>query len=258
MKNIIYDEFDDILKLYRRKDFPRNPEERICSNLKWGDYNKLYTPAYWKTQYLLQENKTCNKINYKLGNNLVEEIIGCLLGGYGIKSEIGLLVFYRLKRNGLISTCSTFSDILSSLREPFIIKGNICHYRFYNQKARYIYNFLHRNDLNNLSIIDSDIKFRNWLMTVEGIGPKTASWVTRNFLDSENVAIIDIHIYRAGILGGWFSKKMNLQKDYFEMEKKFLEFCKAIDVRPSRMDSLMWNHMKASNNIALNCIGKSN
>jgi N-glycosylase/DNA lyase len=251
----IYDEYNDILKLFKNKEFPIESEQRVFYNLKWGDYNKLYTPAYWKTQYLLQEANPYENIHFRLGEDVFEEIVGCLLGGYGMKAEIGLLAFYRLKKRGLISIHSTFQEILNSLREPFEFKGRLCHYRFYNQKTKYIYNFLQRKDLKDLPIND-DLKLRNWLMTIDGIGPKTASWITRNFLNSESVAIIDIHIYRAGILGGWFPKKMDIQKDYFEIENFFLSFCRAINVKPSKMDSLMWRQMKASNKIVLNCINE--
>ncbi|MDZ3993341.1 hypothetical protein PspTeo4_24872 [Pseudomonas sp. Teo4] len=39
---------------------------------------------------------------------------------------------------------------------------------------------------------------RDWLLELPGIGYKTASWVARNWLDADDVAILDIHILRAG------------------------------------------------------------
>jgi endonuclease III len=38
---------------------------------------------------------------------------------------------------------------------------------------------------------------RQLLLSIEGIGPKTASWIVRNVMGSDDVAIIDIHILRA-------------------------------------------------------------
>jgi thermostable 8-oxoguanine DNA glycosylase len=102
--------------------------------------------------------------------------------------------------------------------------------------------------------IHNDLIFRKWLLTIKGIGQKTASWITRNYLNSENVAIIDIHIFRAGLIAGFFSKDLDIQKDYSKIEQIFIQFCKALEVQPSKMDALMWLQMKESNRIALKTI----
>jgi endonuclease III len=41
-------------------------------------------------------------------------------------------------------------------------------------------------------------------MSLPGIGPKTASWIARNWLDADDVAILDIHIMRVGQVIGLF------------------------------------------------------
>jgi len=228
-----------------------SPQEELLPGIKWGYHNKLFTPAYWKVQYLMYHSDNSFDINYRLGENIIEEIIACLLGGFGLKSEIGLAAFYRLKNEDLINSKTSFSKIHTALREPLIISGKSVFYRFPNQKAKYIHLLLNRTDLDSIPI-NSDSELREWLMSVKGIGPKTASWITRNFLNSENVAIIDVHIYRAGQILGIFRTHYDLQKDYFILEKKYLQFCYALQVQPSKMDALMWLQMKESSSLLRN------
>lgn len=231
---------------------PKTHQE-LMPGIKWGCYGTLYTPAYWKIQYLLHNENDDFQINYRLGNSILEEVIACLLGGFGMKSEIGLAAFDRLIERNQIKKGVSFDTINASLKEPFLINNKSVHYRFPNQKAKFISQFLNRNDLDSIPF-HNDLEFRDWLMTVNGIGAKTASWITRNYLDSENVAIVDIHIYRVGLIAGLFTEHLDIQKDYFEIESRFIDFCKAMDVSPSKMDALMWLQMKASNRTVLKVI----
>jgi len=225
----------------------------LMPGIKWGCYGELFTPAYWKAQYLLYNYKEEFGINYKLGDNIYEEVIACLLGGFGLKSEIGLAAFIRLKERGLIRHGIEPSQILSSLKEPFLVNSKKVHYRFPNQKGKYISEFLNRSDLSQIPI-DDDIALRNWLLSTNGIGPKTAAWITRNYLSSEKVAIIDIHIYRACKLMGLYSQYYDIQKDYVKLEEIFLQFCEELEVKPSKMDALIWLQMKISNRNVLKII----
>lgn len=233
-------------------EIPTHNQE-LLPGIKWGNYSQLFTPAYWKIQYLMHDYNGEFSINYRLGENLLEEVVACLLGGFGLKAEIGLAAFDRMKERGLIKIGVSFDQILQSLKEPFISNDKKVHYRFPNQKAKFISEFLNRTDLKHIPYND-DIKFRDWLITVNGIGPKTASWITRNYLKSENVAIIDVHIFRACLMMGLFSSQLDIQKDYNKLEKRFLYFCSELKVLPSKMDALMWLQMKESNKTALKLI----
>jgi thermostable 8-oxoguanine DNA glycosylase len=225
------------------------PNNELLPGVKWGDYRQLYTPAYWKVQYHLANFTDQN--DHCLGENLNEEIVACLLGGYGIPSEVGLLAFRRLRDSGLIKADSEREEIFIALSTPFELgNGRKVRYRFYSQKAKYIAKFLQRKDLNDIPYQD-DYELRNWLMSIDGIGPKTASWITRNWLQSDNVAIIDIHILRAGIIAGFFSRTSDVSNEYFELENRYIRFCSALQVRPSNLDALIWENMKVSNRIAL-------
>jgi thermostable 8-oxoguanine DNA glycosylase len=233
--------------------------DECLPGVKWGDYNQLYTPAFWKMQYISYMQMGENENIYKLGSNILEEVVVCLLGGFGMPSEIGLAAYDRLKEEGLISPFAPFSDIYNALRRPFMLgDGRKVHYRFYNQKSKYLYGLLNRTDLNKIPLHD-DIQLRDWLLSVKGIGLKTASWITRNWLDSNNVAILDIHIIRAGLLAGFYTQDTdNLSKHYFKLERQYLAFCKALEVSAAIMDAIIWDFMKKTNKLALNALRKTN
>jgi hypothetical protein len=82
------------------------------------------------------------------------------------------------------------------------------------------------------------------LMTLSGVGPKTASWIVRNYLGSPVVAIIDIHVRRAGQAAGFFDPGWKLPADYFLLERAFLGFAKAAQVAPPELDACIWEQMR--------------
>jgi N-glycosylase/DNA lyase len=228
------------------------PDENyeILPGIKWGNYTQLYTPAFWKLQYLLS-NYSNNFNSHRLASTIQEEIVMCILGGYGIPSEMGIIAFNRLKQNGNIKYGVSFELIYNNLASPFCLSnGKSCYYRFYNQKSKYIHRFLNRNDINNIPVND-DMDLRSWLLTVDGIGLKTASWITRNWLKSNNVAILDIHLLRAGKLAGFFEFKSISSFNYLSLEKKYLEFCNALQVQASNMDAIIWYYMKKNTKLAI-------
>ena len=89
-----------------------------------------------------------------------------------------------------------------------------------------------------------DRALRDEIMTLKGIGPKTASWVVRNWRDSDQVAILDIHIVRACEHIGLFEPGWTVERHYLAMEEAFLAFAEVIGARPSLLDSVMWNVMR--------------
>lgn len=238
MKSVVtyFDECDMIYEL-----------SRSLSDIDWEEAGRLYTKSYWEVQYYLAKYDT---YSFKLGSNLLEEIVACLLGGYGLKAEMGLLAFHRLRNLQLIRPNVSMSEIEYAISQPFILDGKTVHYRFPHQKAKYIYSFLQREDIDEFENL-CGCTLRNKLMSVIGIGPKTASWIARNYCNCEDVAIVDIHIYRAGRLAGFIDRNWDIQRDYFKIEESFLTFCHSINAKPSKMDSIMWNQMKASSRRAI-------
>lgn len=226
--------FDECDKIYELS--------QSLTNVNWEDAGRLYTKSYWEVQYYLAKQVFST---YRLGSNLQEEIVACLLGGYGLKAEIGLLAFHRMRNLHLIHSNVSLTEIEDAISRPFSFNGKKVHYRFPRQKAKYIYSFLQRKDLADFERAHGCM-LRNKLMTINGIGPKTASWIARNYSNCEDVAIVDIHIYRAGRLAGFIDRKWDVQRDYFKIEESFLKFCHSINASPAIMDSIMWNQMKVS------------
>jgi len=232
--------------------FPDQDTE-VLPGLKWGLCYQLYTPAFWKLQYVMnsfpEEQNT-----HQLGSNIIEEIIQCMLGGYGIPSEMGSMAFARLRERQLIKEDISFDALFNALKEPFETSSmRMVKYRFSYQKSVYIHSLLNRGDLDQIPEHE-DLKLREWLMGLKGIGPKTASWITRNWLRSEKVAILDIHILRAGMITGFFNKQLNVATHYYDLEASYLEFCNSLKVRPSDMDAIIWSYMKNNNKLALDIL----
>lgn len=224
-------------------------DQELMPGVYWGTCAELFTPAYWKLQYKCHEH-SFDETFYHIGENLIHEICACLLGSYGIKSELGLLAFHRLHDEGLLKPGTAIEDLEVSLSFPFYSgTGQQVGYRFANQKARYLAEFLGRPDLKQLKGLE-DFDLRERLLSIKGIGLKTASRITRNWLSSERIAILDIHIQRAGVLAGFVKPNQSLQKNYYEIESAYLNFCRCLAVDPANLDSLIWLQLKDSNNIA--------
>lgn len=227
---------------------------KILSRKDCEEAGRLFTKSYWKVQYYLDDSF---QENYRLGSNLIEEVVACLLGGYGIKAELGLLAFHRIKNLRLIRKGVSLGDLEKAINAPFRWNGKVVHYRFSHQKSKYIHRFLQRHDIDEFEKLCGS-NLRDKLITIEGIGPKTASWIARNCGSCEDVAIVDIHIYRAGRLAGFVNPNWDMQKDYYRIEESFLEFCHSINALPSKMDSIMWNQMKESNKRAIELLNLNN
>ena len=225
------------------RELPLPPAESdVLPGIRWGSFDELLTPAYWKGQaWQHQELGTYDDL--RLGRSLPEELAACVLGGYGMPAELGLAAYRRVRNRGLLDGAPSSSDLEHALSEPFVsARGNIRHYRFPRQKARYLSACLEA--IEHMDPPGSDIALRNLLMGLPGIGPKTASWIVRNHRGSDEVAIIDIHILRAGRHIGLFSATRGPHRHYLELETAFLEFARAIGVRSSFLDALIWDYMR--------------
>jgi len=94
-----------------------------------------------------------------------------------------------------------------------------------------------------ISQIGNSYKAREWLVqNVKGIGYKEASHFLRNIGFEQNLAILDRHIVRnlqfVGVIKeipGSLSKGR-----YFEIEKKMMEFSKAVQIPMSHLDLVLW------------------
>lgn len=218
-------------------------ETELIPGVRWGRHERFCTPAYWKVMCASCENPPIAE-HFRLGRNLTEEIAACLLGGFGMSADLGLAAFERVRDLGLLEYSTSEHAIFDALKRPFQIKGRRVHYRYPAQKARYLSLSLSRLENSPAPEPFQSESLRAWLINLPGIGPKTASWIVRNHLASNDVAILDVHIIRAGRIMGLFRETDDVTRRYLEMERRFLEFSKALDCPASLLDSLMWDQMR--------------
>jgi N-glycosylase/DNA lyase len=123
--------------------------------------------------------------------------------------------------------------------------------RFIHKKSAYIVEAREKYLIDNriclksvISKIGDAYKAREWLVqNVKGIGYKEASHFLRNIGFEQNLAILDRHIVKnlqfVGVIKeipGSLSKGR-----YFEIEKRMMEFSKAIQIPMSYLDMIMWH-----------------
>ncbi|WP_085601116.1 8-oxoguanine DNA glycosylase [Pseudomonas sp. B10(2017)] len=220
-------------------------DAEVIPGVPWGAVEAFPSPAYWAYQ-VYARRLTGDRINYKLGSTLKEEVGACLLGGHGIPASVGLAAFRHVKERGAFDDEPPSEEILLEwLKEPLTIDDRQVRYRFAKQKARYLSAALQKLSAERAPL-GSGRALRDWLLDVPGIGYKTASWVARNWLDADDVAILDIHILRAGLLGKFFDSHLTVERHYLELEEQFIRFSKGLGVRASELDALMWLEMMAS------------
>lgn len=119
-------------------------------------------------------------------------------------------------------------------------------HRFHNTKAeRIIKAKEHKNIKETLQAIikkEGVIGARNWLVkNVEGIGMKEASHYLRN-TGHDGIAILDRHIISTMKENGIIDEEPKLldTKTYLELEKRFLNLSKKLNIRPAELDLTLW------------------
>jgi thermostable 8-oxoguanine DNA glycosylase len=222
-----------------------HPDCEVVTGVRWGSIAEFPSPAYWAYQ-VIARRIIGRQLTYKLGNTLREEVGACILGGHGIPAEVGLAAFRLLKENGVFSSGKMDETALFELlKAPLAVNGKSIRYRFARQKAMYLSSSLAQIDEESAPL-DSGKNLRNWLVEFPGIGLKTASWIARNWLSADDVAILDIHILRAGVLAGFLDSKLSVARHYLVLEQQFLSFSERLGVRASELDSVMWLEMMSS------------
>ena len=225
---------------YERIELPA-PSAEVLPGVRWGHTSEFFSPAFWK-YHSLAHRETERFQRHALGRTLVEEVSACLLGGYGMPAELGWAAFVRLRDEGLLSGQTETDELERALTRPFKVANSWRKYRFARQRAKYLRGAI--KAVRALVPSRDSRDLRNQLIGIKGIGPKTASWIVRNHLGSDDVAILDIHITRAGIVAGLFPESADPAQNYFKLEARFLEFCAAIDEPASRVDAIMWEYMR--------------
>lgn len=219
-------------------------QTELLAGVPWGSVDAFPTPAYFAFQ-VIARRLVGRPAQYSLGRSLAEEVGACLLGGHGIPGEVGIAAYEQLRSRGAFNAkLPTQGQLEAWLREPLQLGKRVVHYRFAAQKARYLAQALPK--LHGAPTFTVGRHLRDWLLDVPGIGPKTASWIARNWLHADDVAILDIHIMRVGELAGLFPKNFTVERHYLLLEELFLKFSSALDVRPSELDAVIWYEMASS------------
>lgn len=236
-----------------RRELP-DAEQPVFNGIYWGNHWELFTPAYWKSQIWMHDLDHQVHSPYKAKGSLTEEVVFCLLGGFGITAELSMAAYDACEDAGLIASLNTSPEAWSeALRKPMQINGKSIHYRYPNQKAIYLASAM-RSITDGVPDLGGGRALRDSLLKIRGIGPKTAGWVARNFLDSDEVAILDIHIVRAGLLCDLFAPSQKVERDYMAMEEQYIQFCQAMGVRPAVLDCLVWDQMRTVGQLAIDAV----
>lgn len=221
-----------------------HPQYEVMDGVLWGALEAFPTPAYWYCQ-VVARRLAGQPAPYSLGRSLAEEVGACLLGGHGIPAAVGLAAYEYLRAKGAFAGLHHSQEQIEAwLRDPLTVNDRQVNYRFAAQKAKYLAAALPM--LHTAPAFKEGKALRDWLLQFAGIGPKTASWIARNWLDADDVAILDIHIMRVGQVVGLFPKHYTVERHYLELEDLFLKFSRALGVRASELDAVMWHEMASS------------
>jgi N-glycosylase/DNA lyase len=217
---------------------------QLLPGVHWGAVDAFPSPAYFAFQ-VIARRLVGRPAHYSLGRSLAEEVGACLLGGHGIPGEVGIAAYEQLRSKGVFHGVPPDQQQLEAwLREPIYVGKRVVHYRFAAQKAKYLAQALPM--LHAAPSFTVGRRLRDWLLHIPGIGLKTASWIARNWLHADDVAILDIHIMRVGLLAGLFPNNLTVERHYLQLEDLFLKFSAALDVRPSELDAVIWYEMASS------------
>lgn len=224
-------------------ELPEHGEE-LLEGVRWGSIDAFPTPAYWAFQ-VMARRLMGKPATYRLGRSLSEEVGACLLGGHGIPAPVGIAAYRRLRERGAFDGGEVSqAKLLAWLTEPLCVGDRTVRYRFAAQKARYLAAALPM--VSSAPTFSTGRQLRDWLLAAPGIGPKTASWIARNWMDADDVAILDIHIMRVGQAVGVFPMNQTVERHYPKLEERFLRFADALDVRASELDAVIWYEMASS------------
>lgn len=207
----------------------------------WRDHTCLGSPAFW----VEETRRRPSPPTLRIGRNLAEEVALCLLGGYGINEAMCIAAFHALRELGLLDTMrpKSASTIEKVLRAPMAVDGHArpVRYRFPAQRAERVAAAINTLALEEPPTASTPRELRDFLTTLKGVGPKTASWVVRNLTRSDDVAIIDVHVRRAGVVAGVFDTGWTLPHDYNKFEEAFCAWAAVGGVRTADMDLCIWS-----------------
>ena len=208
-------------------------------SVRWGQPWQFDTPAYWVAQAEMFHPVD----NSRIGSNLEEEVAACILGGYGLPARVGARAFGAVRDAGLLNGDRpvTAIEVERVLRVPLLMGDRRVRYRFPHQRAHRLAGAL--AGLRAGRPPHAGVELRDWLLRLPGVGPKTAGWVARNHTGTDDVAIIDVHVLRAGRRAGVFDAAWTAMRDYQRCEALFIAWARFGGVRASVLDACIWSQL---------------
>lgn len=192
------------------------------------------------------------------------ELVSCILGSQ-VSFEHANSALKHLSSSGLLNIQNLIEEpakfekkiseeLSKPLYAPLRRNGLGRKYRYPNAKAKQICQtavkfYLNKYSLHRLlqeSKSDADAR-RRIMTTCAGIGPKQASLFLRNISYSSRLAIIDSQVLK-------FMRKKGLavdnpgyirhQSEYFDLERRFLQYAQEVNVNPGDLDMAIWTVMR--------------
>lgn len=207
----------------------------------WGHSWQAGTAAHWVA---LTEQSGAGRPRaehrHRLGASLREEVAACLLGGHGLPYETGLAAFEAVRQEGLLRPkhAPSAEDVRRVLRAPLRVAGGLRRYRFPEQRGGRLAAALAYLDRGDPPGAPAEV--REWLLGAPGIGLKTASWIVRNHYGCDDVAVLDVHVMRAGAAARVFDGSWTPARHYRLAEGFFLSWARHGGVRAGDLDAVIW------------------
>lgn len=214
--------------------------------IPWGHRWQAGTPAHWVALAEAAAGDPRGAHRHRLGTTLREEVAACLLGGFGLPYETGLAAFAAVRDRGLLADGArpSAADVEAVLQEPLDVDGRRRRYRFPVQRGARLAAALAYLDTGDPP--RSPLAVRDWLLHAPGIGPKTASWIVRNRYGSDDIAVLDVHVLRAGVAAGVFDATWSVQRQYRLIEGFFLSWARHGRVSAGDLDAVIWAEQAAA------------
>lgn len=161
---------------------------------------------------------------FETNNEWFSELCFCILTAnskaqtaINIQNEIGEKGFLNLSQEKLVE----------------VIKTN--KHRFHNNKAKYIVEARKYDNIREILNTLNESEARDFLVkNIKGIGYKESSHFLRN-VGYKNLAILDRHI-----LSLMKEEKPLNKKNYLDIEKKFNQIAKKLEMNSAELDLYMW------------------
>jgi thermostable 8-oxoguanine DNA glycosylase len=215
-----------------------NTDQWGSRDVAWGESWEHGTAAYW-LEATRRSTGVRDSDRHQLTDSLHDEVALCMLGGFGMPYELALAAFTAVHEQLLSHTSTpTEAAIEAVLLRPLNVGKTARRYRFPHQRARRLSQALRH--LHSTPAPEDPLEIRDWLTSAPGIGPKTASWIVRNRWPDAPVAILDVHVLRAGVRATVFPENVRVSSAYRQLEALFVAWAGVEGIRPSDLDSTIW------------------